>query len=103
MAQGCAAALVRSGERGWHAVYLQSAVHRLERTPTTACFYPPNSHVARRHRGHQIWSIVRTAQNKSPLFRKYALRRAASTRGSTLPFICTEPREKRPRGRAGAR
>eukprot|EP00966_Prymnesium_polylepis_P290184 6703465-Prymnesium_polylepis.1 len=38
MAQGCAAALVRSGERGRHALYLQSAVQRLERTQKLRVF-----------------------------------------------------------------
>ena len=36
MAQGCAAAQVRSGERGRHAVYLESAVQRTRETPKTA-------------------------------------------------------------------
>eukprot|EP00966_Prymnesium_polylepis_P150391 3473753-Prymnesium_polylepis.1 len=36
MAQGCAAALVRSGERGRHAVYLESAVRRTRDSPKSA-------------------------------------------------------------------
>ena len=37
MAQGCAAAQVRSGERGRHAVYLESAVQRAPNTPKSGC------------------------------------------------------------------
>eukprot|EP00966_Prymnesium_polylepis_P016162 373237-Prymnesium_polylepis.1 len=36
MAQGCAAAEVRSGERGRHSVYLESAVQRTCETPKGA-------------------------------------------------------------------
>jgi hypothetical protein len=36
MAKGCAAAQVRSGERGRHAVYLESAVRRTRDSPKSA-------------------------------------------------------------------
>eukprot|EP00966_Prymnesium_polylepis_P197172 4569381-Prymnesium_polylepis.1 len=47
MAKGCAAAQERSGERGWHAVYLQSAVQRTSDSPKTDLWshYRPRFHV----------------------------------------------------------
>eukprot|EP00966_Prymnesium_polylepis_P314180 7260507-Prymnesium_polylepis.1 len=39
MAQGCAAALVRSGERGRHPVYLESAVRRTRDSPKKCVFF----------------------------------------------------------------